>query len=372
MATKDGFQLEEYLSQGVESIVKDILSASLKYPKASLFMAKYLASSNAARMKRKAAEKQGEHIPPFLIASITTKCNLHCKGCYARANQACTDACPSNGADGLLTGEDWHSIFTQAEELGVGFILLAGGEPFVRRDVLEQAGRHPSILFPIFTNGTLLDENHLRLLEQNRNLLPVISIEGDQQTTDARRGDGVFAKTKATMAQLKEKGILFGASVTVTNQNMEQVLSDAFLAQLQGDGVKAVIYVEYVPADGASQSLAPTDETRAQMMARLQELRLRPDQLLLIAFPGDEKASGGCLAAGRGFFHINATGGAEPCPFSPYSDSNVKATSLREALNSALFRRLRECETLAGEHIGGCVLFEQRDKVEALLKESAV
>ena len=90
--------------------------------------------------------------------------------------------------------------------------------------------------------------------------------------------------------------------------------------------------------------------------------------MVFISFPGDEKTSGGCLAAGRGFFHINSHGGAEPCPFSPYSDMNVRDTSVREALNSKLFQKLLRENVLMEEHEGGCVLFERREQVEALLQ----
>ncbi|MDE7298924.1 MAG: radical SAM protein, partial [Lachnospiraceae bacterium] len=83
--------------------------------------------------------------------------------------------------------------------------------------------------------------------------------------------------------------------------------------------------------------------------------------------PGDEKSSGGCIAAGRGFFHINSHGGAEPCPFSPYSDINVRDTSLREALKSKLFIALRDGDVLVDDHVGGCVLYEKREQVEGLL-----
>ncbi|MBQ0071735.1 MAG: hypothetical protein KBS81_07785, partial [Spirochaetales bacterium] len=74
-----------------------------------------------------------------------------------------------------------------------------------------------------------------------------------------------------------------------------------------------------------------------------------------------------CVAAGRGFFHINSHGGAEPCPFSPYSDTNVRDKSLREALHSELFRKLQENGTLLEDHAGGCVLFEKRQEVEVYL-----
>ena len=93
--------------------------------------------------------------------------------------------------------------------------------------------------------------------------------------------------------------------------------------------------------------------------------------MVFVSFPGDEKTSGGCLAAGRGFFHINSHGGAEPCPFSPYSDVNVKNTSLRQALRSPLFTAWREQGVLMEEHSGGCVLFERKESVEAILAESA-
>ena len=91
--------------------------------------------------------------------------------------------------------------------------------------------------------------------------------------------------------------------------------------------------------------------------------------MVFIAFPGDEKSSGGCVAAGRGFFHINSHGGAEPCPFSPYSDINVAQTSLREALKSRLFYQIQTQGLLKDEHAGGCTLFANREQVEAILAE---
>ena len=90
-------------------------------------------------------------------------------------------------------------------------------------------------------------------------------------------------------------------------------------------------------------------------------------EMIFVSFPGDEKGSGGCIAAGRGFFHINSHGGAEPCPFSPYSDVNVRDTSLREAIRSKLFALLRDKDILADDHVGGCVLFEKRELVEEQL-----
>ena len=90
--------------------------------------------------------------------------------------------------------------------------------------------------------------------------------------------------------------------------------------------------------------------------------------MVFVSFPGDEKSSGGCIAAGRGFFHINSHGRAEPCPFSPYSDINVRDISLKAAMKSGLFQALRDGDLLVDDHAGGCVLYEKRGQVETLLR----
>lgn len=357
------FNIERYLSNGVEKIVKNALKASLSNPRESIFMGKYALASRKATEKRRAAEAAGEHIPPFLIASITSNCNLHCAGCYSRANHACADSAPVN----QLTAKEWQKIFDEANNLGVGFILFVGGEPFIRRDVIAISAKTPDILFPIFTNGTMVDDDYLELFDKNRNLLPILSIEGGEKTTDNRRGKGVYKKLNTSMKRMKDAGILFGASVTVTTENMQEVLSDEFVNRMYEKGTKAIIYVEFVPTTEETSYLAPGDKEREYIKNELTRLRMDYDDMVLISFPGDEKSSGGCLAAGRGFFHINSHGGAEPCPFSPYSDLNVKETGLKSAMDSPLFKRIKEQELLMEEHAGGCVLFERREQVEAIL-----
>ena len=152
----------------------------------------------------------------------------------------------------------------------------------------------------------------------------------------------------------------------------EMCIRDSFLDELKNSGCKVVIYVEFVPVTQESQEFAPGDEEREYLRERLGVIREEYPDMVFLSFPGDEKSSGGCLAAGRGFFHINSHGGAEPCPFSPYSDINVKDTSLREALHSPLFTALRNRNVLMENHDGGCVLFERREIVETILAESRV
>lgn len=362
----DKFDLQEYLTKGVERVVADAMKATLKNPKESAFMVKFAAASTAASIKRKKAEKDGEHRPPFLIASITSKCNLHCAGCYSRCNNATVDSEPVK----QLTSEEWFGIFDEADELGISFILLAGGEPMIRRDIIEAAGKKQNILFPIFTNGTFMDERYFDLLDKCRNLVPIMSIEGEKEITDARRGKGIYDRLISNMDELCKRGLIFGASITVTTKNIGEVTSDSFLQKLSDRGCKAVIFVEFVPVTDDSKELAPGDKEREYLKGEIGRLREEHPEMVYISFPGDEKSSGGCVAAGRGFFHINSHGGAEPCPFSPYSDINVRDTSLRDAMNSRLFRELRDGGYLLEDHPGGCTLYERRADVERIMAEA--
>ncbi|MCH5267716.1 MAG: radical SAM protein [Lachnospiraceae bacterium] len=359
----DKFDIQAYMTQGVERIVADSLKATLRDPRESAFMVKFAAASRKASKIRAEAEKAGEHIPPFLIASITSKCNLHCAGCYSRCNHATQDSEPVC----QLTGDEWLAIFREADEIGISYILLAGGEPMLRRDIIEAAGKMQNIIFPIFTNGTYMDADYLQLFDRCRNLVPVMSIEGGKEETDIRRGAGVYDKLIANMDSFREKGLLFGVSVAVTTQNVKEVISDDFLDTLAARGCKLVVFVEFVPVTEESKELAPGEEERIILKDGIARLRKEYREMVFVSFPGDEKSSGGCIAAGRGFFHINSHGGAEPCPFSPYSDINVRDTSLRAALQSDLFRALQEGDLLEDNHDGGCVLYEKRKQVEKLL-----
>ena len=352
----EGFDLQNYLIEGVEGVVKEAIKATIKNPRESAFMLKFAAASRAASKKRRKAEDNGEHIPPFLIASITSSCNLHCAGCYSRCNHATVDSEPIK----QLSGEEWLRIFGEADDMGISFILLAGGEPMLRRDIIEAAGSRQNILFPIFTNGTYMDEEYFGLFDRCRNLVPIMSIEGSRELTDSRRGSGIYDRLMANMEEFRKRGLIFGASVTVTTKNYAEVTSEEFLGDLAERGCKAVIFVEYVPVSEDTGSLAPTDSEREHLMREIQRLREERPEMVYIAFPGDEKSSGGCVAAGRGFFHINSHGGAEPCPFSPYSDVNIKDTPLREAMRSPLFTALRSGDLLLDDHKGGCVLYEKR------------
>jgi MoaA/NifB/PqqE/SkfB family radical SAM enzyme len=358
-----GFDLTAYLNRGAEILVGDILRATLTNPKEAAFLAKYHSRQRQTEKRRMEYEARGLHIPMFLIASITDACNLYCKGCYARAN----GQCGKRGGEAPLTDAEWDAVFRQAEDAGVGFVLLAGGEPFLRPDVLAAAARREGILFPIFTNGTLLTQDTLRLLDRNRNLVPVVSLEGGEAATDGRRGEGVYRQIGAALDEMAALKLLFGVSVTVTTENLTQVIAPEFIQPLYQKGCRLAFLIEYVPVAPGTERLAPGDAERAKIEEAQAALRERFPGMVILSFPGDEKYIGGCLAAGRGFFHINAHGGAEPCPFAPYSDTSLRTRTLLEALQSPFFQKVRALNAREDAQEGGCALFAREAQVRSLL-----
>ena len=132
-------------------------------------------------------------------------------------------------------------------------------------------------------------------------------------------------------SSLKKGGVFFGTSTTLTSENYELSTSREYLRDLLKRGCRLFYYINYIPVESGTEHLQ-LPGTQVQEFEQLLSEYRKSMPCLFIAFPHDEIALGGCLAAGRGFVHINAYGDVEPCPFSPYSDRNLTKASLLEAI----------------------------------------
>jgi len=317
------------------------------------------------RQKKAAAvrarhERDGLLIPPVIIASITSRCNLACVGCYMQHRGGTVHRAEMSPA--ILA-----SLADQAEELGVSALVVAGGEPLVRlNEILALAEAHPALLIPVFTNGLLIDDDAADRIAACRNIVPLISFEGFRDETDARRGSGVFDRLLAACRRLKNRQVFFGISVTTTRENFSRVTDAAFIRQMLDAGARVFAYVEYVPMEPGTEGLVLKDGQKKELQEILAEHN-RAFPALFLCFPGNEDYYGGCLAAGRGFVHISPAGDLEPCPAAPYSDANLANVPLTVALKSRLLARLREEPAVLAETEGGCALHANKAWVEAMI-----
>ena len=222
------------------------------------------------------------------------------------------------------------------------------------------------VIFLLVTNGLLLDAALIQRLSAQRNTVPVLSIEGNQAETDERRGRGVHARLQSKMEELKRAGIFFSLSFTVTRTNFEVVTDPRFLQDAVDAGCRFFLHLEYTPIREGTDQWVITDAQRSEMKKRVAAFRNRLPAVF-IAVPWDEEEQGGCLASGRGFVHISATGDLEPCPFAPYSDTSLLRVPFRKALESRFLRAMRDNHALFAETDGGCALWRNREAVESLL-----
>lgn len=280
-------------------------------------------------------EKQKEYrakykcnIPWAILLDPTSACNLHCIGCWAA----------EYGNHMNLSFDEMDDIVSQGVEMGTYMYLFTGGEPLVRKDdIIRLCEKHPDCVFSTFTNGTLIDEKFADEILRVKNFVPAISIEGFEEATDSRRGDGTYQKVIRAMNILKRKKLPFGISCCYTRSNAEVIGSEAYFDQMVEMGAKFAWFFTYMPVGkGAVKELMVTAEQREMMYYKIREYR-HTKPLFTIDFWNDGEYVDGCIAGGRRYCHINANGDIEPCAFIHYSDSNIREKTLLEAMQSPLF-----------------------------------
>jgi MoaA/NifB/PqqE/SkfB family radical SAM enzyme len=341
---ENGLDFRKVLDESLRVFFKDAWRVALSNPAQAYHFLRTMRWQQKAARIRSQWNKQGIHVPPILIFSITNKCNLHCKGCY---NWALRSSMESE-----MDAAKMRSILAEAKELGISFVMIAGGEPLVRPEILDITSDFPEIAFLMFTNGTLLTEEIADRLARQRNFVPVISLEGHEEDTDGRRGKGVYPRLLGVVGKLKRRNVFWSVSLTVTGHNFDVLTDEGFIKELVNEGCKLVFFVEYTPVSEDTADWLLTDEQRTKLLKVRDSLR-KQYAALFVAIPGDEEEIGGCLSAGRGFIHISAAGDVEPCPFGPYSDANLKNMPLKDALQSEFLKRIHENHNRLSEARGG-------------------
>lgn len=347
------------LNRALKVFFSNALKIGISNPsQAFSFFKTILWLGKAAHLRAK-WKREKIHVPPIIIFSITDQCNMECKGCYDRAIHTSDEK--------EINSEKLRSIIHEAKELGVSFFVIAGGEPFLRPEFLDITKDFPQIIFLIFTNGILIESNEIDTLKKQKNVIPLLSFDGSEMDTDERRGVGTFQALRKILNNLKEEGIFFGTSLTLTRSNFSTILEPNYIKDFVQLGNKFFLFLEYTPIEQGTDDWVLSDEQRDQVSELLNTFR-KKFPALFIAVPWDEEDVGGCLSAGRGFVHINAQGDLEPCPFAPFSDTNLKEQSLRDGLQSEFLKEIRKRPELARETGGGCVLWKERELVASLLK----
>lgn len=222
----------------------------------------------------------------------------------------------------------------------------------------------------VVINGTLIDDAFADEMLRVKNLVPAISIEGFEEATDFRRGEGTYRKVIEAMTRLKERKLLFGISCCYTSKNVEVIGSEEYFDSMIDMGAKFAWFFTYMPIGAAAvPELIATAEQRKFMYEQIHKFR-KTKPLFTMDFWNDGDAVGGCIAGGRGYCHINANGDMEPCAFIHYSDSNIKEKTLLECYQSPLFMAYRRSQPFNDNMLRPCPVLDNPGRLTQIVEES--
>lgn len=155
---------------------------------------------------------------PVVVWNATKTCNLECVHCYADAE--------IRRFNGELSTEEAEAMIRDLASINVPALLISGGEPFVRPDVLHLAEYAMSlgVRVTFSTNGTLIDEKRAAHIAKIGVTYVGISIDGGEERHDRFRGrKGAFRDALRGIRNCRAAGIRVGVRFTVTKDNVGDI-----------------------------------------------------------------------------------------------------------------------------------------------------
>jgi AdoMet-dependent heme synthase len=332
---------------------------------------------------------------PYVVSwNLTYRCNLACEHCYLDA-----------GGTPLVTTENFadrselgtEECFRVIDEIAAFapecLTILTGGEPLLRRDILEIVRRaaERGLWVVVGTNGVRITENVARRLAEagGRGLsLSLDALDPDHHDR-FRRVRGAWQNTVEGAEILNRAGLPFIVQTTAGSHNLGELEA---IADFAHDRLAAKVWNLYflVPT-GRGQFVS--DMTPAQyddVLASLYRIQRKYDRRMLVnakcaphyiktvlenALRPDSGqvdgaarirtysgGAGGC-PAGTHYMGIRPNGDVTPCPYLPVFAGSLRNASLTELWNSsAVFTDIRRRASLGGRcgecemngHCGGC------------------
>ena len=374
-------------------------------------------SINKAKL-RQILEKEGFEAPWFFVISPLKYCDLSCPGCYANADRSQV----------YLDYKLLNRLASDAKKIGVMFITISGGEPFIyydkkeKKNIIDFFRNNPDIYFQVYTNGTSLvdkdlaekeltekvekgDEKAKACLERIRkvakrnkrlfgreniapmlaelgNVVPAISQEGFENETDARRGEGMYLTIKNARKNLTSYGVLHGFSITYTRENADVASSEKLINEIINQDVSFGWYFLYIPKGREPNvELMATSAQRIRLRDFVWETRNKKP-IFIGDFWNDGPWVGGCIAGARKYFHIRGDGKVTPCVFADFSIGHIdtdfyqKGKSLKDVIQHPAFRYIRERQLEIDNKCTPCCIIDNpqilRDTVKKFNLEPAL
>jgi Fe-coproporphyrin III synthase len=215
-----------------------------------------------------ATQRTGTHAGsgPVVVWNSTKTCNLKCVHCYAEAE--------IRKFSGELTTDEARAMIDDLAAFKVPALLMSGGEPLVRPDILDlaQYATTKGIRVTFSTNGTLIDEKKAARIADIGVSYVGISIDGGEERHDHFRGQkGAFKGSIRGIRNCREKGIRVGVRFTVTQENLGEIENVFKVVEDEGIGRLCIYHLVYAGRGAYLKGIDLTVQQKRDMMVRLME-----------------------------------------------------------------------------------------------------
>lgn len=203
---------------------------------------------SASDALRYGARRAGETTPssatarrPVVAWNVTRACNLTCAHCYASAHR--------RPAPDELDHVQACALLDDLAGFGVPAVLLSGGEPLARPDLLDLVahGRNRGLRFTLSSNGTLIDEHVAAAIARAGVVYVGVSIDGGETQHDhLRRKIGARAAAIRGLRALGDAGVRRGVRFTLTPETLPSL--EEVLALVLDEGIDRLCVYHLVPS----------------------------------------------------------------------------------------------------------------------------
>ena len=171
---------------------------------------------------------------------LTARCNFDCKMCYVHLQNS------KELLERELTAEQWLSLASDARDMGMIFLLLTGGEPFLRKDFPEIYTEliKMGMMISINTNASLYDEQIRSLFRKYPpTRLNVTLYGGTEETYESLCGRASFNKVVSNLKKMKEDHLQVKLNVSLTPYNISDMEKIHEISKELGLQTKATSYM---------------------------------------------------------------------------------------------------------------------------------
>lgn len=304
-------------------------------------------------------------IPYHLVWIATNACNARCIHCSTEATKR---------LPGELSTNEVKKMFWELRNAGVFDIAISGGEPFVRKDMMEIIEYMASIGLKvgIGSNGSTVTKkitDKLKLFNVSR---LQISIDGTEEIHDlSRRWNGLFKKSKQAILYGIESGL--NVHVCMTLHKINYSVMEDVISMCADWGVKRFNLSRFIPTGRGDLALDLDKELWHDLMLKYENIKTEyfgrmemtthlSQSILLNSELNCYDGFIGCQA-GIGQGCIGPTGDVSPCVMLPVKVGNIRDYSFEDIWrDSPLINNLKSRNLLKGkcgvcsykEKCGGC------------------